>query len=516
MLPPKAWGFTYYGTEIASDHGKVTKEAMLEELNKISPYAYNKYLTEGDPDSFERKTFDLKTLSIVKDNGTYSAMNIQTLLEERMAGLIHNASTNKKYKDNNYEEALKAVAGIYGMSYSIVEDDFLDNLSGITGPLLYSYLAYASERLQEEGKAQNETEAVTIALEELLEYFTKDEINSETFTVDDFVVVLTKYIAENENEPITDKIVSGIVNFIPEDYRGILGGLKDFDKNNTAENEVTLEEGLKAFLIACYKGADPEANVDAYYQEPDKTRGVLYMLLSLALASDYPEIPTILMDSDYNMTGGGQFKDLVGIILNMLKTVKDDSGTVIKTYSTLSELADDSLKEAIDTMFEEPLAKSQNLYGSGYKNQYMGHIEKAKANISKVRELLLYALLYDDNGFSVEDDVKNVTTFLGNVSILPLAHYNEIYIAYAKAAENVDCGYEDHTKVTNTSTEEKTDSSTGNQGKTKNNEKAEKKDIGINLPITRDNITMWIVLMVISAIGSLVCAKHIKKKFMGK
>ena len=31
-----------------------------------------------------------------------------------------------------------------------------------------------------------------------------------------------------------------------------------------------------------------------------------------------------------------------------------------------------------------------------------------------------------------------------------------------------------------------------------------------------NNITMWIVLMVISAIGSLVCAKHIKKKFMGK
>ena len=444
MLPPESWGFTYYGSEISSDHGKVTEEAILKELKEISNYAYNRYINGGNPSTFERKTFDLKTLSIIKDNGNYSSMDMNTFLKSRMNGLTYNCSTNKLYKDEEYQEALTSVAGTYGMSMTLFENGFFEDRSSIVSSLLFAYLSYASERLQIEGRATNEAEAVTIALEELLSYFTKEEINSETFTVNDFVVMLAKFISDNENEPIADTVVSGIINFVPEDYQSFLSIFKAFDKNNTDENEVTIEEGLKAFLKACYHGPDPESSAAEYYADAAEVRGVLYGMLYMALGSSNPEIIPLLIGEDSQINAPGQFKDLVQVILDMIKTVKDDEGNVVKTYESLSELADDKLKDTIDSMFNDKLIKAETLYGNAYKNKLSGHIENVKTNISKVRELVLYALLYEDEPYSAESDIKNLTTFIGNMSIIPLAHYNEIYLAYAKAAKNFDCGYDEH------------------------------------------------------------------------
>ena len=440
MLPTDSWGCAHYGNDIPMDHGKVTTEAMLKELKKFSTFAYNKYLDGGDPSKFERKTLDLKTLSMVKDNGKYSAMDFNTFLKERLNGLTYNANTNKIYVDEGYQEVFKAIAGTYGMSMTLFDDDLLDSLDSLIGPLAYSYLAYASERLQAEGKASNEIEATTLALEELLTYFSGENINHSTFTFDDFMLILAKYIADNENEPIADTLVSGIVSLVPEKYVSILDSFKQF---STASNP-TVEQGLKAYIKACYYGADPNSDAYESCESATQARQTLYMLIYFALGSDYPEIMTVLVDSEYNLTGGGKFQDFVGIVLKMLKTVKDDAGNVIKTYSSLDELADDELKSAIDNMFEEPLTKAKNLYGNEYKNTLNNHINSIKANISKFRKVALYGLLYDGTNFSAEKDMKNIATFIGNVKILPLAHYNEIYLAYAKAAQNYDCGYENH------------------------------------------------------------------------
>ncbi len=37
-----------------------------------------------------------------------------------------------------------------------------------------------------------------------------------------------------------------------------------------------------------------------------------------------------------------------------------------------------------------------------------------------------------------------IFSFISNPEVITLPHYNEVYIAYAKAAQKVDCGYEDH------------------------------------------------------------------------
>lgn len=439
MLPPELWKFTHYGKDIAMDHDQITEEAMLKELKELSIFSYNKYINGGSPNTFERKTFDLKTLSIVKDNGNYSAMNMSSFIKEKMNGLIYNAATNKEYVDKDYQETLKAIAGTYGMSMTLFEGDFLEDTSSIIGPLVFSYLAYASERLQVEGKAESETEAVAIALEELLSYFTNEEIDSETFTVDDFIVLFAKYIADNENEPIANVVASGIVSLIPEDYQFILSSFKQFHKDYSPTNDITDEEGVKAIIKACYCGADPDSLLGANFQDPAVVREVITGLVFAVLASDNPELQTV-----FEMEGHGNFKDFTEAILNMIKKVKDEDGNVIKTYPNLAEMADDKLKEAIDAIFKEPLEKAEGLYGSEYKNKFNTHVDNIKANISKVRTMVLYALLYEGENFNAEKDIKNITTFIGNMSIIPLAHYNEIYLAYAKATRNYDCGYEEH------------------------------------------------------------------------
>ncbi|MBQ3897413.1 MAG: hypothetical protein II742_02825, partial [Clostridia bacterium] len=61
-----------------------------------------------------------------------------------------------------------------------------------------------------------------------------------------------------------------------------------------------------------------------------------------------------------------------------------------------------------------------------------------------VRSLLANFLFYNEGKYNAEQDIKTASTFIGNISMVPVAHYNEIYIAYAKAAEGYDCGYSKH------------------------------------------------------------------------
>ena len=215
-LPPKVWGFTHYGTYIPVDHGVITEEAMLKELKQISPFAYNQYVNGVNQNTFEFKTFDLKTLSIVKDKKQDKNMNFGTFLDERLKGLTYNAGTNKLYVDQNYEEALKSLAGVYGLAQQLFDEGIHED--DLVEPLIFSYLAYASERLQSEGKATSENEAITVALTELLEFFTEEKIDKDTFTVDQFVELFAKYYYENENKPIITELNSEIVKIIPACY----------------------------------------------------------------------------------------------------------------------------------------------------------------------------------------------------------------------------------------------------------------------------------------------------------
>lgn len=227
LIPPEQWNFTRYGKVVNSYEGLYSEEEMLKELKSISEYVYNEYTTDAKIKEFKVKDFDLKTLSIVDKNSNVSQTEF---FKSRLNGLVSKIGTNEIYNDE-YQEALKAAIGTYGMAATltdVIKDNSSLETSEMIYPLVYTYLDYVSNQLQSEGKASTETEAITIAIEDLLMHFTEIEINKETFTIDEFVKLFAKYISDNEDEPVADAVVSGIINLVPEEYRMYFSLLSSF------------------------------------------------------------------------------------------------------------------------------------------------------------------------------------------------------------------------------------------------------------------------------------------------
>lgn len=441
LLPLEKWGYTYYGKVIDLNQSLNSEKDMLEELKSINNSLYNEYTNNGEIKEFKNKTFDLKTLSIVDSSGTSSPTKF---LKERFKGLGGIADTSKEYKDGHYQDALKSLTGLIGMLSVVFKDSSVTSdieTSKIIEALVYTYLAYASEELQKEGKAENEKEGLAITIEELLSYFSGEEIKNNEFTVDDLIRVIAKYLSDNENEPVGNAAISGIMNLVPENYKWFLDAFKGFAGSEEEQEEVTTEDGLRAFIKACYYGADPNCSYAEDYSDPVDARKLLCMTLIFAIGSDMPELQEIFIDETGSLNGkNAKFEDFIGIILNKFKTVKDEDGNVIKTYSNLSEIADDKIIFLLDNYLEKAIEKSGELYGEEFKEELEKQRETLKQNITEARVILSSLFFYTDNGLNTGEIIGNITTFIDNIMLIPINHYNEIYLAYSRNSNR----YEDH------------------------------------------------------------------------
>ena len=503
MLPLEAWEYTRYGTDISVDHdGKVSESAMLKELKEVSTYAYDKYVNKSGPNLFEKMTFDTSTLKLVKDNGN---INLKDFAKDRMDGLAYKVNSINTYTNQDYQEGMKAVAGIFGMA--LVYFDEL-NIKPDVKDVLYAYLSYASERLQEEGRATNDVDAFKIAVEELITFFIKKEVNDNT-TVDEIIENILKYACESENEILLDKLVSLITGMIPENFQSMLtGALTRFHKDYNSGRTITAQEAWKAFLKACVYGTDEEAPEYSNVQSAKDVRGRLYELIVMALALLMPEdgydlAKTAFIDDDGKYTGTGKTSALLEKVYPILMKVKDENGNVIKTFQNFGEAADYKLVIMIDKIFDNIITDSKEKYGEEFQSDLKKHVNNAKENISSIREALMYFLLYDDNGFNTERIVGNLSTFINNPGAIALPHYNEIYLAYAKAAQSVDCGYEDH--ITQKNTDETADDSINKDAEKQNLKENSKTDMSMSAnPKTGDNIQQTVLVFIISILGMAI------------
>ena len=434
LLPPDEWGFTRYGTVINSYEGLYSIEEMTKELKSISEYVYGAYTTDNKIKEFSEKKFDLKTLSIVDKESTTTQIDF---FKGRINGLISKISTNKIYNDE-YQDAMKSALGTYGMVANLTGDTGKLETSDMVYPLIYTYLSYASDELQSAGRATTEAEAVTLTVEDLLTYFTETEIDNETFTIDDFVKTVLKFLADNETEPVSDSAVSGIMSLVPEQYKGLMSMFKIFSTNEDA----TVEEGLKAFIKACYYGSDPESAAYDTYKEPEKARQLLYITMLMSQGSSMPELQDLMMNADGDLDGHGMFEDFVEVMLEKTKQEKDDEGNIIKTYSNINELADEKLKVLLDNLLNNAIDKSEELYSSDYKNDLQKQVNGLKQNITKTKEALSGLFFYTEGGFDTVKSLESALTLVDNASLIAMPHMDEIYLALSRASNRYDDEYE--------------------------------------------------------------------------
>ena len=438
LLPPSGWDFTHYGVDINPDDNLSSEKEMLEELKNISKYQYNQYTEKGKLKPFKYKTFDLKTLSIVEDGGTILPSDFIT---QRLESLTKKEKTNKDFADDDYEAALQSFGGVLGLSetFLFAGDLSIDGIDTATAAeaILFTFLAYASDCVIQEGKADNEMDAAMIVISDLLSFLFEEDIDVNTLTIDEFVEIITKYISENE--VVGDMVVSTMENNIPDNYKDMMPGMFGSFCTNSSE-EFVLKDALKAFIKACSLGPDPESEAYNYYTTPQEVRSLLYIIVYIAVGEKFPEIETLLKNDSSNITAPGLVSDFIDIMFNKIMIIKDEDGETVKEYNSFAEIADDKLNCLIADVSEGLIEQSELVYGTEYKNNLQNYFDEMQNNISGVREIFSIFLFYPGDEYSAEGVVRGLVTLISNSSQIAIEHLDEIYLAKSRTANR----YESH------------------------------------------------------------------------
>ena len=430
-LPLADWGYTYYGNVYSFDN--VSEEQMLAELQSISPYVYDYYVTGRSAYDFHEKTFDLASMSLVDIGGEGGTDAAIAYLRSRISGLMTMAPDSDSFVNGGIQTVLAGLAGIYGMMSPMFKTQ--EGLVGkLAQPLVFCYLAYASEKLINEGRAANEQEGIAIAVTELLEFFLGKSIDYTSYTVDEFIVDLASFVRDNKDSELVQKMVSMITTAVPETYqpiiRGYLGSFYPGYDDTTPLGDVVV-----AYLCACVDGADPASA--AYSDDNNKTgEGVrkhsLYMIASLMpmlVPALQPVVDAIGYDDSHSLDGSGTFS---GFIYAVITYLGGDNYTDIQTA------ADQKLGDALTTVFNDMLTAMDGIYPQSYIDDCRTHTDAVVANVHELRTVVMTLLLYNGGSFDTEANIRNLCTGAGNMGMIASTHYDETYIAYAKAAARME------------------------------------------------------------------------------
>lgn len=431
MLPPAAWGYTDFGTIESFDaNGAVTVEEMLEELGVLAPFAYDEFVGGGDFRNFRMQKFDFALLAPVDDPSASGQLTMAEFLAQRIQGLVHVVPTSVDYVQNGGEETLQAVAGLYGMLHSFKGID-IDSITNILAePLMLAYITYGRERLKEENRIANDAtddEAACAVLCDLLSYVTESEITASTST-DTAIAAVVKFIADRENTPLYNTLVSTVAGMLPEDASSaamISAMLRLF----VTDPEASKEDMIGAVLKACVYG--PEEGTDAFEQgaSAETVRTLVYTALSID-------------NEDLGTAVGYGYSPISSLVSYLVKTLrvkeKDDGGAPLAYYDTIDEAADAKLAAALKTIISPLVEKHTGKYGDLFDAQLANHFDTLLLgkNVTMLRNLLASTILYTEGKpFGAESALANAATFLQCTSMIPLAHYNEVNAAWCKAIE---------------------------------------------------------------------------------
>ncbi len=450
LLPPKEWGFALYGQILVVDaDGAVTVEDMLAQLETISPFAYKQFTEKGDYRNFEWKTFDIDGLELVTDE-TVPAGTMADFLRERINGLAYHAGSNEEYVADGVQENLQAIGGLYGLLLSMFHGGEEVPTDGIIMPGVLTYLAYATERLMAEGRAVSEGDALALAITDLLSHVSGEELDHTTMKADDAVCKLleTVFFEKNGDEyvekstALTQLLDESIVSLIPENLKGdlpdIIGGFdKDFDPTEPIDDEI-LGRMIGCYLKACVAGPDPECQMAEFGVTAEEARGFLYTIVYFALPGT--DLARVLSTAKVST-----FSELGAAIASYLKEIKDDDGTGTGQYATLGDAADAALTVLADQILGEVVAKTASIYNQDYYNAAAAYLQTLKDNISAIRRYVSYLAFYEDGGlYSTESVLRNAATFVNTINMIPCAHYNELFVAWARAVRVADADGCDH------------------------------------------------------------------------
>lgn len=409
MYPPEFWGFRLFGTSFQLSDGQAsTKAKMLEYLEQIAPELCYLFDEGGDGDTFQWYTFDPMAGTLAPDTEYTPAADAESYFKARYKGLFDGMTTTAQYVESGYQATLSAIAGIYGMGFPEFGAGLLsDTTTLITGGVL-AYLDYAGGRISQEREV-TKSEGIVIAVEELLEFISGTEIEHSSFTVDDGIYTLAKFIVQGiQVEKVDGKETITYTSPVSEMLVEMLAGMISFEP---------------ATLVPMLEMAVYGTNRNRENPDPDSalsTRQSLYMLLGYFL-TDYPDVVAAFADN-----GTKPFGTLVDAVLGLLT----------EEGETLAQAADRNLCAAVDNALVAANESGRYEEGSAFYDDYQNYVSTLKNNMAIFREMVMKAmLLQPGKEFSTTDGIRNICTFAAQYNIVPAAHYNPVYVAYMKAQD---------------------------------------------------------------------------------
>ncbi len=440
-LPPENWGFERYGQVLdirkKADGTTAGTDEMLGKLAGINQFCYSQFSADGDPASFKTYSFDvLSFLPVEVEGGLQGTEGFKQMIAERMQALLLSAGSNVDYEDEGFGETLRAVAGIYGQTITQFGTDIIGDLAEVVKPLLFMIMDYVTQGLLASHVVETETEARVMGFAIVVQYFMGIEVDSTTTTVDDFVIAFAKYLVEKSETAGAKKILNALTGRI--DAATAQLAIQVFGQfcDKSVQNP-TLEQVVVAFLDACVNG--PSENSVAYENELDAEgcRNVLYQLVNLFLGDKFSNAAPLLMNAK-----GVMVNVFLEALLKDLMYTENEAGE--RTYyDSTQEYADICLVELMNMVENnvlETIDDDSVYYDLSFLDRYQSHMEVLKKNVRTVRTLIANLFFYSPDPtklVSVDYYLQNVTTFYKALNIITCAHYNEVFVAWAKAAEDM-------------------------------------------------------------------------------
>ena len=437
---PAAWGYDKYGQALTSDaDGKVTAEEMIGQLVDTSPaVAAAFYNQAGDFREFSFYNVNLDELKLVKDTSA-SAGTMEDFEETRLAALTTIVNSKEVYATGGAQEILATVAALAGLLADNTDvKDVKLNQAIVVEPIAYSILAFSCERYIADGKAKTEEEAVQYVIADAVEFLTGKKVSPATYTVDDLFKDAAAYFCEHQDNMLGDKAFTSIEGLIPENIKGMIPMLfGGFSKKYSDGEEITLRDALVSYLYACAYGAEEGST---YHDDPDLSsayaaRRVLFMVLPLVITGiDSEELEKAIGTDEYcSLNGSAPISKASSLVYSMLLTVKDKDKNDV-TLNSLSEVADFSCSQLLDAVAPSVIKKVTDLYGKDVGENIRLKLINVKQNITLARRVLCYGLFYNPGeNYSISSAVRTAATLAGNGMIIPVAHAQETYIAWARA-----------------------------------------------------------------------------------
>lgn len=432
-LPPEFWGFSYYGNIYTmNDNGRVSVEEMTMELKTIDSYVYNAYMNDGDYQTFQMKDFDVLNLELVS-KGDSGQQAFESFVQRRTSGLKVLGANTKDYVENGGQEMFQAFSGIYAFHLEYFGEElgeaFSKDQESAIKAVAFSYLAFASQKLQAEGRASGEAEAAAIALVELIAYATGTQLDPKTLTVDELLYQLTKFIADHPDSKLVTQLLSLAESSIPESTKPLI---QLFMGSYCAKENPTFSDVLYSFLKACAYGAE-EGSAAAKTESgrnPKEVRKFLYMSLGLAVhIPGFSSLGDLIGKDESGVTDGSAA--IASVIGALMPQILKDGETA---YTTWADAADCFLKKYLQNYFDICNPKIKENYPESYTETAISYEPRLLQNITKAREMLMGVLFYDDNTpFDTAENVQSAATLYGNFQKIPPAHYNEVFVAWGKA-----------------------------------------------------------------------------------